>query len=272
MPRTTLTERQQRELDYYSEFSKRYPISKVNFAPVEGKEQRPWNSYWFVYQTVAEFFEGDHQRLLDFGCGRGTASMRFAKLGYETHGFDLCPDNLENCELLAEKYGYSSRCHFSIQLAEQLTYGDSMFDVVCGIDILHHIEIAPAIREVRRILKPGGLAVFREFVEVPIFDRVRNSRLVRKYFSKDMSIDEHRTHDERKLDKRDLRDIRDVFPALEVKRFCLISRLHRIVKKRRPGASRLERIDHALVRAIPFLSSLGGEAVLICRKEGVEQS
>jgi hypothetical protein len=104
-------------------------------------------------------------------------------------------------------------------------------------------------------------------VEVPVFDALRTSKLVTRFFSKEMSLEEHRTHDEKKLTKDDLHVVRAVFPEIETRRYCLTSRLHRIVERRRPErASRLERIDHVMMRALPFLAPLGGEIVLLLRK------
>ena len=262
-----LTERQKRERDYYSEYSKRNAVTNVNFDAVLGQESRPWNSYWCIYETAAEYFEGPHQKMLDFGCGMGEAAMCYAHVGYETYGFDICPGNIEHCQRLAEKYEFADRCHFSVQAAENLSYDDEAFDVVAGIDILHHIEIEPAIKEVHRVLKPGGRAIFREFVEVPIFDKLRTNRLVTMVFPKDMSLEDHRTHDEKKLSKEDIQTVKSVFAEAKTHRFCLTSRLHRIIKPRHPDrASPLEKFDFALLRVLPFLNRFGGEIVFVLTK------
>ena len=49
-----------------------------------------------------------------------------------------------------------------IQDACALTYSDAAFDSVVGSSILHHLEIEPALREIRRVLKPGGTIYFTE--------------------------------------------------------------------------------------------------------------
>ena len=100
-------------------------------------------------------------------------SVLFAKQGFDVHGFDISPQNVARATALAQRYGLSERAHFSVQAAEHLTYPNDCFDVVVGLDILHHVEIGTTIRECLRVLKPGGNAVFHEPVEAMVFDRLR---------------------------------------------------------------------------------------------------
>jgi SAM-dependent methyltransferase len=46
--------------------------------------------------------------------------------------------------------------------AEELAFPDGTFDAVCGTGILHHLNLEQAAAEIRRVLKPGGRAVFIE--------------------------------------------------------------------------------------------------------------
>ena len=46
--------------------------------------------------------------------------------------------------------------------AHVLPFADASFDVVYGCSILHHLEVGVALREVRRVLRPGGRLVFSE--------------------------------------------------------------------------------------------------------------
>jgi 2-polyprenyl-3-methyl-5-hydroxy-6-metoxy-1,4-benzoquinol methylase len=268
-----LTDRQRREREFYEQYSSEHADLTTTFDPVAGDERRPWNSYWYVYDQVRSLCNGGGRRLLDFGCGSGVASTRYASLGYEVHGFDICRNNVHLAQRRAERYGFADRTNFEVQIAENLDYPDDHFHVVAGIDIIHHVEIEPAMREVRRVLKPGGVGLFREWIEVPVFESVRNTALVRRFFPKEMSFEGHRTHDERKLNTGDVATIRRVFPGCRQVRFCIFSRLRRVLPIRdysRP--SRLERLDRALMRACPPLSRFGGEVVFVVRKSTGEHS
>ena len=260
--------RQQRERAYYEEFPRPSVPEQVTFDPVRGVESRPWNSYWFLYEFVRRQYCATGQQLLDFGCGAGVPGLRFASLGYEVHGFDLSPRNVTLADRLAQRYGLQDRTHFSVQVAERLDYPTDCFDIVAGIDILHHVEIRSALHEVRRVLKPGGVAVFREPIEAPVLDRIRNTRLVRWLAPNDESFDTHITEDERKLSHDDVAAIRATLPAVEIHPFALLARFNRFVANSgRLSQATLEKVDQRLFRAFPSLRKYAGCAVLILRKQ-----
>ena len=98
--------------------------------------------------------------MLDFGCGNGVASLRFAKIGYDVYGFDISPNNIRIAKNLAQRYGLDDRIHFSVQRAEELSYPPDFFDIIVGFDILHHLEIEQVANECSRILKKDGIALF----------------------------------------------------------------------------------------------------------------
>lgn len=153
-----------------------------------------------------------------------------------------------------------------MQAAERIDYEASSFDVVVGIDILHHVEVEQAIEQVYRVLKPHGVAVFREWIDVPVFGRVRETALVRRLFPKASSIDTHITVDEKKLDKRDIAAIVRRFPKHDIQRFMVFSRLRRLLAQRETEPSRLEMLDYYVMTVAPFLRHLGGEIVLVLTK------
>jgi 2-polyprenyl-3-methyl-5-hydroxy-6-metoxy-1,4-benzoquinol methylase len=262
-----LTERQRRELEFYEEFSKSNEPLEVNFDVIAGKETRPWNSYWRVAEIAKQNFRSADQKLLDFGCGTGMNSLVFAKIGYEVFGFDLSPRNISIAESLAQKYGLAERAHFSVNTAESLDYEDEFFDVVVGVDILHHINISQALTECSRVLKPGGLAIFHEPTRAPVFDTLRETRFGRWIAPKEASLDRHVTHDERKLSADDLEIIRRFDPELSTERFLLFSRLDRFVRNpESKEASLLEKIDFRLFKLLPFLKTYAGIIILVLRK------
>jgi SAM-dependent methyltransferase len=262
-----LTERQRRERAYYDEYARRTAPGTLSFAPVLGRERRPWNPYWFVAELVRNARTTGQQTLLDFGCGPGNYGVLFAKLGYRVFGFDISPVNVEAARRLAEKYELGDRTQFAQGVAERLEYPDAFFDVVVGIDILHHVDIRAAMAETVRVLKPGGVAIFKEPVEAPVFDRLRNTRFGRWVAPKEVSFDRHITEDERKLTREDLRTIRGVVPELTVHPFRVLSRLDALAGDRLQwkGASLLEMVDAKLLRVVPGSGRVAGTVVLEIR-------
>lgn len=257
----TLTPRQQREREYYDQYSQRQKNARVNLAPIAGKEYRPWNPYWHLFALVKERYRPG-ARMLDFGCGWGENTPIFAHIGYQVEGFDISEGNLQVARQLAEKAGVETRTHFSIERAEHLGYPDGHFDVVAGVDILHHVDISSAISECSRVLRAGGVAFFVEPLLNPLFDSIRNTGLVRRFWPNEVSFERHITCDERKLTAADLELISRIFPRHTIDRFRILSRLAVLF----PGSLKdLEKLDYSF-RFLPFYRYLAGTIVLTVNK------
>jgi 2-polyprenyl-3-methyl-5-hydroxy-6-metoxy-1,4-benzoquinol methylase len=259
---SALTPRQQRERDYYDQFvTQGHADITVNLDAISGRETRPWNPYWRLFDLVKQQYRPG-ARLLDFGCGWGENTAVFAHMGYQVEGFDISEANVATARQVAETQGLSDRVSLSVQTAENLEYPDASFDVIAGIDILHHVDIARAMAQCRRVLRPGGVAIFREPYLNPVFDTVRNSRLGRKLRPLDVSLDCHITEDERKLTKADLDTIRGIFPGCSVERFRILSRIDALAP-RLPFST--EKVDYRL-RGIPGYQWFCGTIILTARK------
>ncbi|MEI8346370.1 MAG: class I SAM-dependent methyltransferase [Pseudomonadota bacterium] len=271
---TILTERQKREEEFYNQYCNRAP-EKIDFTPVDsylaGQEKRPWNSYWFVYQLLVDYYQEminqGPLKLLDFGCGPGGNALRCGRIGYEVEGFDISRSNIKLAEESAQQYKMEDKVHFQVGPAEKLNYPDHFFDVIVGIDILHHVDIPQAIRECHRILKKQGIAIFREPLEAPLFDNIRHHPFVTKLFPTSASLERHVTADERKLSKEDLSTIENIFPKLKLEKSFYLSRLDRwIYPLNYPKSSLTEKLDFAIIRHLPFISHLAGAGVIILKK------
>ena len=104
----------------------------------------------------------DHLRpgmtILEIGCGTGYFTRELTRRGADIVAIDVSPDLLE---IAKAKYS-APNVRYEIQNAYALTYADAMFDSVVGSSILHHLEIEEALREIYRVLKPGGTIYFTE--------------------------------------------------------------------------------------------------------------
>jgi ubiquinone/menaquinone biosynthesis C-methylase UbiE len=111
------------------------------------------------------------ERVLDVGCGRGLLLIGAAKrlsTGKAT-GIDIWQaedlsgnrpeDTLEN----ARKEGVADRVDVQTADVRQIPYADASFDVVVSRAVIHNLykeeDRDQAIREISRVLKPGGRAV-----------------------------------------------------------------------------------------------------------------
>jgi ubiquinone/menaquinone biosynthesis C-methylase UbiE len=118
----------------------------------------------YRYQQYAPWMprlmEFDHfrgARLLEVGCGMGSDLLQFARGGARCIGVDLTPRSVEITRHRFKLYGADGS--FMISDGEHLPFQSESFDVVYSNGVLHHTpDTTGAIREVHRVLRPGGVA------------------------------------------------------------------------------------------------------------------
>lgn len=111
------------------------------------------------------------KRIVDFGCGSGANSVLLANRGAHVWGIDISKDLLRLARRRLAVSGREGGAAFIAGSAHDMPFPDDSIDVVFGIAILHHLDLDLVSREVRRVLKPGGRAIFQE--------PVRNSPVMR---------------------------------------------------------------------------------------------
>lgn len=94
--------------------------------------------------------------VLDFCCGTGHVSLRLAEYGAFVHGIDISDESVEETRQKLAAAGYAERSSFQVMDAENLSFGDNMFDVIVCSGVLHHLDLDLAYRQLARVLKPGG--------------------------------------------------------------------------------------------------------------------
>ncbi|MGD9496259.1 MAG: class I SAM-dependent methyltransferase [Armatimonadota bacterium] len=118
------------------------------------------DSYWWfigrrrIVRRLIERYGPRHRplRILDAGCGTGGTLVALEGLG-ELWGCDISPEALEMCRSRREW----ELCCCSVQ---RLGFAAESFDVVVSADVLEHVEDDEgAVREMARVLRPGGLLV-----------------------------------------------------------------------------------------------------------------
>jgi 2-polyprenyl-3-methyl-5-hydroxy-6-metoxy-1,4-benzoquinol methylase len=123
----------------------------------EAVEQHRYTEYAPWMPEVMGFNEFAGARLLEVGCGMGTDLLQFARGGALVTGVDLTARSIEISRRHFLVYG--ARGDFAICDCESLAFADESFDVVYSNGVLHHTpDTAAAVREVHRVLRPGGQA------------------------------------------------------------------------------------------------------------------
>jgi SAM-dependent methyltransferase len=150
-------------------------MEREQYAIMARREERHW---WYagmrrVALAVLERALDGRQglRILDAGCGTGGTTVELRRFG-EVVGVDLAWEALEP----ARGRGLTELARASI---ESLPFGDATFDAATSFEVVYHLGVAndgAALKEIRRVLKPGGLFLLR----VPAHDWLRgeHDRLV----------------------------------------------------------------------------------------------
>jgi ubiquinone/menaquinone biosynthesis C-methylase UbiE len=103
-------------------------------------------------------------RLLDAGCGPGSITIGLAETvaPSEVAGIDLAPAVLGDARALAAGRG-AGNARFAAADVAQLPFPDASFDAVFAHTLLEHVADGVAVlRELRRVLRPGGAIGVRD--------------------------------------------------------------------------------------------------------------
>lgn len=109
------------------------------------------------------------QRVLDIGSGTGTLALAAAKRlapGGVVYGVDVSPKMVAAARRKARRKGLDVSVHFSASDATALSFADGMFDAVLVTTVLHMVpeaERATVLREIARILRPGGVVLLVDY-------------------------------------------------------------------------------------------------------------
>src|ERR1700744_6355541 len=120
-------------------------------------------------------------RVLDVGCGPGTITAGLADPGPEGHGtgIDAAQSVIEQAR---EAAGGRDNLSFTTGDVYALDYPDASFDVVHAHQVLQHLgDPVRALREMRRVARPGGIVAARDgdyggmiwYPELPVLDEWR---------------------------------------------------------------------------------------------------
>jgi SAM-dependent methyltransferase len=125
-------------------------------------------------------------KILEAGCGIGHIVKFFQDRGYDIVGVEMGEDTVKNAhEIIPE-------CNIVCANVEDLPYKDNTFDTILSLGVVEHIIDGPekALKEMYRVLKPGGVMVFT----IPVCNTIRSikrfsglyflERLVRKFYYK----------------------------------------------------------------------------------------
>ncbi len=121
-------------------------------------ELERWH-FWFVGRRILldkllrKYLAGETRQVLDLGCGTGRMVEHLLEQGHQVVGLDIRSEGLATTRL--------ERADAKLVQADaiHLPLGVHTFDAVLILDLLEHVDDQSLMGEVRRILRPGGVAL-----------------------------------------------------------------------------------------------------------------
>jgi SAM-dependent methyltransferase len=169
-------------------------------------------------------------------------------------GIDISETAIAQARERAAREGAPGNLTLRVMNAEALDFPAHSFDLICGVAILHHLDLDRAYGEIARTLKPGGRAVFLE--------PLGHNPVINLYRRMTPSL---RTADEHPLLARDLR-LADRYFGERQTHFFTLNSLLAVPFRNTPFFSRLldacDAADRVLFRAIPPARRLAWQVVI----------
>lgn len=240
-------------------------------------QQEEYSDNRYMFTNLLQHIEG--KLVLDLGCGDGSMAVYALQQGArQVHAVDISERAVSAAHMLADINSVVNHLVAAAMDAGRLAYQDGVFDMVFGRAVLHHFDddkIHEVMREVYRVLKVGGEAVFLEPIEdSPLFERIqqlvpagragtgyyRPSCLSRTQFTKYMENEPDAV-----LTTRLLLRLGHNYDDVDIRRFGLLIRFDRFTFGRSWGRKArvfLGEIDRVLLGLLPFLRRYCRTAVI----------
>lgn len=186
--------------------------------------------------------------VLEYGCGDGLNTVVLARRGAQVKALDISPDLIAVAQRRLSANRITAGVEFVVGSAHDLPLPDESVDVVFGMAILHHLDLALSAPEVHRVLRKGGRAIFQE--------PVRNSSLINFF----RSLIPYQAADvspfERPLTDRELATYAERFSSYHSKAFILptTSLVNVLPPLRKRLSQTCQRADAAILQKFPSLA------------------
>jgi ubiquinone/menaquinone biosynthesis C-methylase UbiE len=127
------------KLGKFGEFVKQYEKARKPYPPE-------------VFAYLKKLSSANDPNILDLGCGTGISTRQLAKVG-RVIGCDPDPIMLR----AAKNHKRINKEKYVLGKAEKLPFKNQTFDVVTAFSAFHWFNNDKSIKEIRRVLKPGGI-------------------------------------------------------------------------------------------------------------------
>ena len=117
----------------------------------------------FTDLLIERLQAGPGDRVLDVGCGVGRPALRVAaSTGAGVTGITISREQVEQARELASAEGMTGRVAFEYADGMDLPFAAESFDAVLAFESIVHMDRPVALKEMTRVLKPGGRVVLTD--------------------------------------------------------------------------------------------------------------
>lgn len=226
-------------------------------------ERRKVSKFYKISKSIKDEFESVLKKLcvnklvLEYGCGAGSY-INFLSFNKANTVVGIDIDEVALCE--AKKYLKDNSNIYLLRMdAENMAFKNETFDLICGVAILHHLDLNKSLSEIRRVLKNGGYALFIE----PLGENYILN-IFRKLTPKLREKKEH------PLKRKDLELIKKYFSCVNFKFYYLLSLISLIFLRNEILFSLFlkifEKFDKLIFALFPFTKLMAWQVLIICKK------
>jgi len=156
---------------------KKYWISQVRYDWYNARIKGSFLEKIYLNLQIRDLLsliKSKNKRILDLACGTGVYTHSLYQKSKNTIGVDISPWAIKKAK---ENFKHIP---FYVMDAEKTKFEDNYFDIIVSTGLIQYINDPKlAVKEIYRILKPGGMII----VEAPWKYGPYNSRLIRKYIT-----------------------------------------------------------------------------------------
>lgn len=236
------TRRQQIEAKFHDDYAKETLLKDIDVfsnLSLAAQEHR---------RALSLFGNIKGRKILDLGCGFGETAVLWALHGALVDAIDISSGMVTLAKKIARMHGVQKKCHIHQMASENLRFKNNCFDFVFGDGILHHVDIQQTIKEVHRVLKPNGIALF--------VDPLCYNPLINIYREKAKDV---RTPTEKPLRFEDIEIMKKVFPSVRHEEYqfstLLLFLWFYLIERKNPNKERYWRKFREIRGSLRFILS-----------------
>jgi SAM-dependent methyltransferase len=128
----------------------RYTGKSSHFIHPKHLVDSPWHDWYVEHLTPSDV-------VLDVGCANGAHTVVAAARCRRIYGLEYDPGHLAVARRTAAARGLANAHFFAWGVTQRLPFADASFDAALFLDVIEHLHPRVAVlREIRRVLRPGG--------------------------------------------------------------------------------------------------------------------